>query len=58
MLIALRRPELVGRVATYGTLFRAPQVTPIRPDKFGPPVEQTPDGLAHRFAVTTTACGT
>ena len=49
MLIALRRPELVGRVATYGTLFGPPQ-DGIRPDKFGPPVEQTPDGLAHGFA--------
>jgi len=49
MLIALRRPELVGRVATYGTLFGPPQ-DGIRPDKLGPPVEQTPDGLAHRFA--------
>ena len=49
MLIALRRPKLVGRVATYGALFGRPQHG-IRPDKFGPPVEQTPDGLAHRFA--------
>ena len=49
MLIAMRHPELVGRIATYGTLFGAAQEA-IRPDKLGPPVEQTPDGPAHRFA--------
>jgi pimeloyl-ACP methyl ester carboxylesterase len=49
MLIAMRHPELVGRVATYGSLFGAAQDA-IRPDKLGPPVEQTPDGRAHQFA--------
>lgn len=49
MLMAMRHPDLVGRVATYGTLFGPPQGA-IRPDKFGPPVDQTPDGLAHQFA--------
>jgi pimeloyl-ACP methyl ester carboxylesterase len=48
MLIAMRHPERVGRVATYGSLFGAAQDA-IRPDKFGPPVEQTPDGAAHQF---------
>jgi len=49
LLIAMRFPELVGRVATYGTLFGAPQ-DGIRPDKLGPPVEQAPDRSAHQFA--------
>jgi pimeloyl-ACP methyl ester carboxylesterase len=49
MLIAMRHPELVDRIATYGTLFGAPQDA-IRPDKLGPPVEPTPDGAAHQFA--------
>lgn len=49
MLIAMRHPERVGRVATYGSLFGAAQDA-IRPDKLGPPVEQTPDGGAHQFA--------
>lgn len=49
MLIAMRHPERVDRVATYGSLFGAAQDA-IRPDKFGPPIEPTPDGAAHRFA--------
>src|SRR5579885_84693 len=49
LLIAMHHPELVDRIATYGTLFGAPSDA-IRPDKLGPPVEQTPDGAAHRFA--------
>jgi pimeloyl-ACP methyl ester carboxylesterase len=49
MLIAMRHPERVARVATYGSLFGAPQEA-IRPDMFGPPIEQTPDGAAHQFA--------
>jgi pimeloyl-ACP methyl ester carboxylesterase len=49
MLIAMRNPERVDRVATYGSLFGTAQDA-IRPDKFGPPVESTPDGIAHQFA--------
>jgi pimeloyl-ACP methyl ester carboxylesterase len=49
MLIALRHPERVGRIATYGSLFGAPQDA-IRPEMLGPAIEQTPDGAAHRFA--------
>jgi pimeloyl-ACP methyl ester carboxylesterase len=49
LLIAMRHPELVDRIATYGTLFGEPRDA-IRPDKLGPPVEQTPEGAAHRFA--------
>ena len=49
MLIAIRHPELVGRVATYGSLFGAAQ-NAIRPEMFGPPVEPEPDGLAHQYA--------
>jgi pimeloyl-ACP methyl ester carboxylesterase len=49
MLIAMRHPELVGRVATYGSLFGAAQDA-IRPDKCGPPVEDRADGPAHQFA--------
>ena len=49
LLIAMRHPEMVGRVATYGTLF-GPPMEAIRPDKFGPPTEQTADGEAHQFA--------
>jgi pimeloyl-ACP methyl ester carboxylesterase len=36
-------------VATYGSLFGAPQEA-IRPEMFGPAVEQTPDSAAHQFA--------
>jgi pimeloyl-ACP methyl ester carboxylesterase len=49
MLIAMRHPERVDCVATYGSLFGAARDA-IRPDKFGPPIEPTPDGIAHRFA--------
>jgi pimeloyl-ACP methyl ester carboxylesterase len=49
MLIAIRHPELVGRVATYGSLFGAAQ-NAIRPEMFGPPVEPEPDGPAHQYA--------
>jgi pimeloyl-ACP methyl ester carboxylesterase len=49
VLMALSHPERVGRVATYGSLFGPPQ-NAIRPEMFGPPVEQTPDGAAHQFA--------
>jgi pimeloyl-ACP methyl ester carboxylesterase len=48
-LIALRYPERVRRVVTYGALYGPPQDA-IRPEMFGPPVEQKPDGDAHRFA--------
>lgn len=49
MLIAMRHPEMVGRIATYGTLFGAPRDA-IRPDKFGPPAEVSPDAPSHQFA--------
>jgi pimeloyl-ACP methyl ester carboxylesterase len=49
MLIAMRHPGRVGRVATYGSLFGAAKDA-IRPDKLGPPVEDTADGPAHQFA--------
>src|ERR1700761_5814331 len=49
MLIALRHPERVGRVATYGSLFGAAKDA-IRPDKLGPPLKDEPDGPAHQFA--------
>lgn len=49
MLIAMRHPDRAGRVATYGSLFGAPQDA-IRPEMFGPSVEQRPDGAAHRHA--------
>ena len=49
MLIAMRHPEMVGRVATYGSLFGTPQDA-IRPEMFGPSIEQSPDGVAHQFA--------
>ncbi len=49
MLIAMHHPERVDSVATYGSLFGTAQDA-IRPDKFGPPIEPTPDGAAHRFA--------
>ncbi len=49
MLIAMRHPELVGRIATYGSLYGAAQDA-LRPDMFGPPVEDAADGPAHQFA--------
>lgn len=49
MLMALRHPRLVDRIATYGSLFGAPQQA-IRPEMIGPPVEQSPYGSSHRFA--------
>lgn len=49
MLIAMHYPERVGRVATYGSLFGAPQDA-IRPGMLGPLVAQAPDGAAHQFA--------
>ncbi len=49
ILLAMRHPELVGRIATYGSLYGAPQDA-IRPDMLGPAVEDTADGLAHQFA--------
>jgi pimeloyl-ACP methyl ester carboxylesterase len=48
-LIALRYPERVGRIATYGSLFGTPQQG-IRPEMFGALVDDGPDGLAHAFA--------
>jgi len=49
MLVAIRHPQLVDRVATYGALFGAPQQA-IRPEMIGPPVEHSPDGPSHQFA--------
>lgn len=49
MLIAMRHPECVDRVATYGTLFGAPREA-IRPDKLGPSVEASPDAPSHQFS--------
>lgn len=49
MLIAMCHPDRVKRVVTYGALYGPPQDA-IRPEVFGPLVEQTPDGDAHRFA--------
>lgn len=49
MLIAMRHPRRVDRVATYGSLFGPPQDA-IRPEMLGPPVEQSPDGPSHQFA--------
>ena len=48
-LIALRYPDRVKRVVTYGALYGPPQEA-IRPEMFGPLVEQSPDGAAHSFA--------
>ena len=48
-LIALRHPERVRRVVTYGALYGPPQEA-IRPEMFGPPIEQKPDGDGHSFA--------
>jgi pimeloyl-ACP methyl ester carboxylesterase len=49
MLIAIEHPELVDRIATYGSLYGAPQDA-IRPDKLGAPHKPSPDGPAHQFA--------
>jgi pimeloyl-ACP methyl ester carboxylesterase len=49
MLIAMRHPECVHRLATYGTLFGAPGEA-IRPDKLGPGVEASPDAPSHQFS--------
>ena len=49
MLIAMQHPQMVDRIATYGSLFGAPQDA-IRPEMIGPPVEESPDGPSHQFA--------
>lgn len=49
MLIAMQHPQLIDRIATYGSLFGAPQDA-IRPEMIGPPGEDSPDGASHRFA--------
>jgi len=49
MLIAMKNPGLVDRIATYGSLYGPPQDA-IRPDKLGAPHDPTPDGQAYRFA--------
>ncbi|HVY88152.1 MAG TPA: alpha/beta hydrolase [Hyphomonadaceae bacterium] len=49
MHIAMRHPELVDRIATYGALYGPPNEA-IRPDKFGAPTEDSADGPAHQFA--------
>jgi pimeloyl-ACP methyl ester carboxylesterase len=48
-LIALRHPERVGRIATYGALFGTPQQG-IRPEMFGALSDDGPDGPAHVYA--------
>jgi len=49
VLVAMKYPGLVDRIATYGSLYGPPEDA-IRPDKMGTPHEPTPDGQAHRFA--------
>lgn len=49
MLIAMQHPQLVDRIATYGSLFGSPQEA-IRSEMLGPLGEDSPDGSSHRFA--------
>jgi pimeloyl-ACP methyl ester carboxylesterase len=48
MIIAMQHPELVDRVATYGSLF-GPPADAIRPEMVGAPHELSPDGPDHQF---------